>query len=111
MLGRELHAALERLVRRDGQAEGAQRGEAAVAAEAVEDGIVHAAHRHWWSAARGAVNHLRASNVAIGSEARRADELLKLASLGPKRPKGGGLTSKFLSGGRRLPSLAIRLSE
>ena len=49
-----------------------ERGEAAVAAEAVEDGIVHAAHRHWWSAARGAVNHLRASNVAIGSEARRA---------------------------------------
>ena len=38
----------------------------------MEDGIVHAAHRHWWSAARGAVNHLRASNVAIGLEARRA---------------------------------------
>ena len=68
-------AAIEAAVARAERAEAAARSLEAsydVMAEAVEDGIVHAAHRHWWSAARGAVNHLRASNVAIGSEARRA---------------------------------------
>ena len=48
-----------------------ERGEAALEPPAMDTAVVHAAQRHWWGAARTAVNLLRNGNIAVTSEARR----------------------------------------
>lgn len=49
-----------------------ERGESAFKPADLDVAVVHAAQRHWWGAARTAVNMLRMGNVAASSESRRA---------------------------------------
>ena len=49
-----------------------ERGERQLDAPALEAALVHAAHRHWWAAARTAVDALRASNAQVGDATRRS---------------------------------------
>lgn len=44
---------------------------------ALESALVHAAHRHWWEAARGAVDRLRGQNLQVSHETRRSLTLLR----------------------------------
>lgn len=48
-----------------------ERGEVELPTTTLDAGIVQAAQRHWWNAARAAVNLLRSSSTAVSSETRR----------------------------------------
>ena len=54
-----------------------ERGEATIPSAGLESGLVHAAHRHWWAAARATVDALRSTNAQVGesiAEHRRASQ-------------------------------------
>ena len=52
-------------------------GAACSSPDALESALVSAAHRHWWEAARGAVDRLRRQNLQVGHETRRSLTLLR----------------------------------
>ena len=54
-----------------------QRGEHEMESASLEAGVAHAAQRHWWEAARSALDLLRNRNHAISSEARHVVTVLR----------------------------------
>jgi len=54
-----------------------QRGEHEMDSTSLEAGVAHAAQRHWWDAARRALDLLRNRNHAISSEARHVVTVLR----------------------------------
>ena len=53
------------------------RGEHAMESAALEAGVAHAAQRHWWEAARTALDLLRDRNHVVGSESRNVVTVLR----------------------------------
>ena len=54
-----------------------ERGELDTSSALLEEAVQYSAYRHWWVAARGALDVLRTRNVAIGSEVRQAVTTLR----------------------------------
>ena len=54
-----------------------ERGELDTSSALLEEAVQYSAYRHWWAAARGALDVLRTRNVAIGSEVRQAVTTLR----------------------------------